>query len=89
MGKERKRYSAELQAELKSVVEDVFQKLHTTTDAAEREALAEQAQEQLAKDVPWIMLGQPNFNLPVRENVSGWVQPMDGLARLRYLSATA
>lgn len=66
-------------------VEDVFQKLHTTTDAAEREALAEQAQEQLAKDVPWIMLGQPNFNLPVREEVSGWVQPVDGLARFRYL----
>ena len=42
-----------------------------------------------AADVPWVILCQPNFNLPVREQVAGWVQPMDGLARLRYLSASA
>jgi peptide/nickel transport system substrate-binding protein len=39
----------------------------------------------LGKDVPWLMLGQPNFALPVRSSVSGWVQPVDGLFRLQYL----
>lgn len=39
----------------------------------------------LGKDVPWLMLGQPNFQLAMRSNVSGWVQPVDGLFRLQYL----
>jgi peptide/nickel transport system substrate-binding protein len=39
----------------------------------------------LGAEVPWLMLGQPNFALPMRTNVSGWVQPVDNLFRLRYL----
>jgi len=35
-----------------------------------------------------LMIGQPNFALPVRTNVTGWVQPVDGLFRLRYLRKT-
>jgi peptide/nickel transport system substrate-binding protein len=39
----------------------------------------------LGKDVPWLMLGQPNFELAMRSNIKGWVQPVDGLFRLQYL----
>jgi peptide/nickel transport system substrate-binding protein len=56
-----------------------------TADQRKRLALFIQMQRILAQDVPWLMLGQPNFALPMRTNVSGWVQPVDGLFRLRYL----
>ncbi len=59
---------------------------HTVTDTAEREALWTEVQEQFATDVPVIPLAQPNDNLPVSDRVSGFVQPVDGLIRLRYLS---
>jgi peptide/nickel transport system substrate-binding protein len=39
----------------------------------------------LGQDVPWLMIGQPNFALPVRTSVTGWVQPVDGLFRLQFL----
>ncbi len=68
-------------------VEQIYTESHTTVDETARLALWTRVQEILAEDVPWVVVCQPNFNLPVRENVSGWVQPMDGLARLRYLGA--
>ncbi|WP_435091285.1 ABC transporter substrate-binding protein [Micromonospora aurantiaca (nom. illeg.)] len=70
-------------------IEQIYEKSHTTVDTAARNALWKRVQEILAADVPWVVICQPNFNLPVREFVAGWVQPMDGLARLRYLSASA
>ena len=70
-------------------IESIYTKSHTTTDDAARKQLWAQVQTILAADVPWVIICQPNFNLPVREKVAGWVQPMDGLARLRYLSASA
>lgn len=70
-------------------IEEIFEKSHTTVDEAERAKLWARVQEILAADVPWAIICQPNFNLPVREKVAGWVQPMDGLARLRYLSESA
>ncbi|ADL45516.1 ABC transporter substrate-binding protein [Micromonospora aurantiaca] len=70
-------------------IEQIYEKSHTTVDTAARNALWKRVQEILAADVPWVVICQPNFNLPVRESVAGWVQPMDGLARLRYLSASA
>jgi peptide/nickel transport system substrate-binding protein len=68
-------------------LEGIYTKSHTTVDDAARKTLWARVQEILAADVPWAIICQPNFNLPVREDVAGWVQPMDGLARLRYLSA--
>lgn len=59
---------------------------HTLTDPAEREALWAEVQEQFATDVPVIPLAQPNYNLPVRDTVSGFVQPVDGLLRMKYLT---
>jgi peptide/nickel transport system substrate-binding protein len=51
----------------------------------QRLALFRQMQQILGQDVPWLMLGQPNFALPMRTNVSGWMQPVDNLFGLRYL----
>lgn len=70
-------------------IEQIYEQSHTTVDEAARLQLWKRVQEILAADVPWAIICQPNFNLPVRSTVSGWVQPMDGLARLRYLSTSA
>ncbi|MER5646858.1 ABC transporter substrate-binding protein [Streptosporangium sp. NPDC002524] len=69
-------------------IEKIFEDSHTVVDEAERAKLWLRVQEILAGDVPWVVVCQPNFTLPVREEVAGWVQPMDGLARLRYLSVS-
>ena len=66
---------------------EIFQTLNRTSDRAARDALFAEVQEILARDVPWLVLAQPNFDLPVSAGVSGWVQPVDGLFRLRYLDA--
>ncbi|MCX4472605.1 ABC transporter substrate-binding protein [Micromonospora sp. NBC_01655] len=70
-------------------IEKIYEQSHTTVDQAARGRLWKRVQEILAADVPWVVVCQPNFNLPVRDDVAGWVQPMDGLARLRYLTASA
>ena len=66
---------------------EIFQTLNRTSDRAVRDTLFAEAQEILASDVPWLVLAQPHFDLPVSAGVSGWVQPVDGLFRLRYLDA--
>ena len=66
---------------------EIFQTLNRTSDQAARHALFAEVQEILAGDVPWLVLAQPHFDLPVSSGVSGWVQPVDGLFRLRYLDA--
>jgi peptide/nickel transport system substrate-binding protein len=70
-------------------IEQIYQQSHTTVDQSARNQLWGQVQDVMAQDVPWVVICQPNFNLPVRKSVAGWVQPMDGLARLRYVSASA
>ncbi|GAA2635275.1 ABC transporter substrate-binding protein [Dactylosporangium fulvum] len=70
-------------------IEQIYQQSHSTVDPAARNQLWAQVQDIMAEDVPWVVICQPNFNLPVRKSVSGWVQPMDGLARLRFVSASA
>lgn len=69
-------------------IEEIFAASHTVTDPAEREELWAGVQEILGEEVPWAPICQPNFNLPVREQVSGWVQPVDGLFRLQYLQVS-
>jgi len=66
---------------------EIFQTLNRTSDKAARNTLFTEVQEILAQDVPWLVLAQPHFDLPVSAGVSGWVQPVDGLFRLRYLDA--
>ena len=56
-----------------------------SADQAKRLGYFHQMQMILGQDVPWLMIGQPNFALPVRSSVTGWVQPVDGLFRLQYL----
>lgn len=45
-------------------IEQIYEKSHTTVDTAARNALWKRVQEILAADVPWVVICQPNFNLP-------------------------
>ncbi len=67
-------------------INEIFGSLAGELDPDKRSALFARTQEVLAEEVPWLMLAQPNFVLPVSETVSGWVQPVDGLFRLKHLS---
>lgn len=51
----------------------------------QRRALARQVQVQLNKDVPFLSLGEPNYLLPVRQDITGIVYEPDGLVTYRYL----
>ena len=67
-------------------VKQIFLELNKLADKNARAVLFRELQGILAADVPWLVLAQPNFDLPVSSRVSGWVQPVDGLFRLHYLS---
>jgi peptide/nickel transport system substrate-binding protein len=67
-------------------VEAAYAKLHKVTSQAARVKIAKDVQVQMAQDVPALMIAQPNFNVAVRSTVGGWVQPVDGIMRLRYLT---
>ncbi len=67
-------------------IEEIFAKSHTTGNQIERLKMWAEVESILSDEVPWLMLAQPNFNLAVKKSVTGWVQPDDGLFRLRYLS---
>jgi peptide/nickel transport system substrate-binding protein len=67
-------------------IDAIFEKSHTVGSSEDRLKLWATVEKILADDVPWIMLAQPNFNLPVGTQVKGWVQPVDGLFRLQHLS---
>jgi peptide/nickel transport system substrate-binding protein len=66
-------------------IRNLYNRSARTADQRRRRALFVEMQRILGRDVPWLMLGQPNFALPIRSSVSGWVQPVDNLFRLRYL----
>lgn len=66
-------------------IEKIFAQSHAVTDQATRLSMWKRVQNILATDVPGLVICQPNFQLPVRKGVSGWVQPVDELARLYYL----
>ena len=67
-------------------MQEIFLELNKLADISAREVLFKELQGILANDVPWLVLAQPNFDLPVSSRVSNWVQPVDGLFRLEYLS---
>jgi len=66
-------------------IEKIFAKLHTTTNTAARMKMFRQVQHILGRDVPWLVLGQPNYRVPVRTGVSNYVITPDELARFRYM----
>ena len=70
-------------------IEKMFTTLHTTTDPKKRIAMFHQIQKILGADVPWLVLGQPNYRLPVRTGVSNFVITPDQLARFRYMHYAA
>jgi peptide/nickel transport system substrate-binding protein len=69
-------------------VEKLFRKLLTTTNRAQRMTMFHRIQQILGRDVPWLVLGQPNYRLPVRAGVSNFVLTPDQLTRFRYLRVT-
>jgi peptide/nickel transport system substrate-binding protein len=70
-------------------IEKMFTTLHTTTDPKKRIAMFHQIQKILGADVPWLVLGQPNYRLPVRTGVSDFVITPDQLPRFRYMHYAA
>lgn len=68
-------------------VQRIYEESGQTTDEAARLKMFEELQTDiLADEVPWVMLGQPNFNVPMAKNISGWTQAEDALFRLQNLS---
>lgn len=65
-------------------VQAIFDKLTATTATATRLHLAAELQNILATDVPWLMLGQPNLQVPMRSDIEGWVEGPDELFRLGF-----
>ncbi len=67
-------------------VDEIAAALRETVEPAPRMALIKEVQEEIfAEEVPAIPLLQPNFNLAMRKDINGWVQPVDQLFRLAYL----
>lgn len=68
-------------------IQAIFDQASTSADDERRMELFAELQMILADMVPWLMIAQPDFTLPLRDTVEGWVQPVDNLFRLQYLSA--
>ena len=54
---------------------------------AAKKALALKVQNQLNKDLPAISLGEPNYLIPIRSNIAGFLYEPDGLLTYRLLVA--
>jgi peptide/nickel transport system substrate-binding protein len=67
------------------VVDKVNDQLQSELDVTKRKSLGSQLQKQLNQDLPYISLGEPNFLLPVRSNISGFLYEPDGLLTYRYI----
>jgi peptide/nickel transport system substrate-binding protein len=65
-------------------VQAIFEDFLKTTETAGRMALAAKLQAILAEDVPWLMLGQPNLQVPLRADLEGWLEGPDELFRLAF-----
>ena len=66
------------------VVDNVNNQLQSELDVNKRKSLGSQLQAQLNKDLPYISLGEPNFLLPVRNNISGFLYEPDGILTYRF-----
>lgn len=67
------------------VVDKATKELSTTLDRGRRQQLASTIQKQLNEDVPMISLGEPNYLLPVRDNIEGVLWEPDGLLTYKTL----
>ena len=66
------------------VVDQANDQLQNELDVSKRKALGSTIQKQLNQDLPYISLGEPNFLLPVRDNISGFLYEPDGILTYRY-----
>ena len=64
-----------------AAVDEAIATLQTETDPTTAQALATQVQEQFADDVGYVLIGQPDFVVMTKEDVSGVIYPVqDGTA---------
>jgi peptide/nickel transport system substrate-binding protein len=61
-------------------------KFATVLPPAQKNALALKMQNQLNKDLPAISLGEPNYLIPIRSDISGFLYEPDSLLTYRLLS---
>lgn len=54
-------------------------------DQTQRLKILDQAQNLVLKDVPWVFVAQPNFNLAMRDNIDGYVHQNTELHHLWFL----
>jgi peptide/nickel transport system substrate-binding protein len=66
------------------VVDKVNDQLQSELDVTKRKSLGSQLQKQLNQDLPYISLGEPNFLLPARSNISGFFYEPDGIVAYRF-----
>jgi peptide/nickel transport system substrate-binding protein len=66
------------------VVDQANDQLQNELDVSKRKALGSTIQKQLNQDLPYISLGEPNFLLPVRDNITGFLYEPDGILTYRY-----
>jgi peptide/nickel transport system substrate-binding protein len=67
-------------------VDDALEKFSTVLPEDEKRALAKEVQTELNNDLPVISVGEPNFLLPMRDDIEGFLYEPDGLLTYRTLS---
>jgi peptide/nickel transport system substrate-binding protein len=67
-------------------VDDALEKFSTVLPEEEKRALAKEVQTELNNDLPVISVGEPNFLLPMRDDIEGFLYEPDGLLTYRTLS---
>jgi peptide/nickel transport system substrate-binding protein len=68
-----------------AAVDKASKQLSSATSASVKKRLAASVQRQLNKDVPTISLGEPNFLMPMRDDITGFLYEPDGLLTYRLL----
>ena len=67
-------------------IDAAIKKFATVLPEDEKRALAKEVQTELNNDLPTISLGEPNFLLPIRDDIEGFLYEPDGLLTYRLLS---
>ena len=66
-------------------VDAALEKFSTVLPEDEKRALAKEVQTELNNDLPTISLGEPNYLLPMRDDIEGFLYEPDGLVTYRTL----
>lgn len=69
-------------------IDKITSQLKTELDVERRKSLAAQAQQVLNQELPIVNLAEPNFVLPMRDDISGFLVEPDYLPTYSYLKRT-